>query len=342
MRRDAHRCGVLAFVSFATAAVLPGAAAASAEARSMFKPPFDFSIRESREPPAPGGPLPYTATAPNAAWSVIAWDIPGGDLTPFQRSKSGADTVFVSRAAEAGVKVTQQPDGQARYSFSQDGAALPCNTADGKPRESDLFAHPNTAQNQFETNAYLAKIGSVKIDDLASLISVATLSYSAALSVPHKECPVAQGAAVIALILRDFSDRQTLFYQVELSQACGLQPNPRAARCKRLSKAPRPNFFARRTPFGIDDPLPLHGQPFLTDGETRKLSIDLLPGVKAAIATGPQGMSRDPSHWTVTGYFNGQIIFGGLRLETTWANVSLIAVDKTQTSRPAGHSPPAL
>jgi hypothetical protein len=328
VRLGAHRFKPLALLSLAIAAGLLGAAAASAESRSMFKPPFDFSIRDSREPPAPGGPRPYTATGPDSAWSVIAWNIPDGDLPPFQRSKSGADTVFVSRAAEATVTVIQQPDGQARYSFSQDGAALPCNTPEGKPRESDLFAHPNGARNQFETSAYLAKIGSIKINDLKSLISVATLSYSAQLSVPHRECPVAQGAAVIALILRDFVDRQTLFYQMELSQACGLQPGPRAARCERLSRAPRPNFFARQTPFGIDDPLPLHGQPFLADGETRKLSIDLLPRVKIAIATGPQGMSRDPSHWTVTGYYNGQIIFGGLRLETTWTDVSLIAVDK--------------
>jgi hypothetical protein len=328
MRPAAHHWKALALLSFATAAGLRGTAVASAESRLMFKPPFDFSIRDSREPPAPGGPRPYTATAPNSAWSVIAWNIPGGDLPPFQRSKSGGDTVFVSRAAEAGVTVVQQPDGQASYSFSQDGAALPCNTPKGKPRESDLFAHPNDAQNKFETNAYLAKIGSIKIGDLKSLISVATLSYNARLSVLRRECSVAQGAAVIALILRDFVDRQTLFYQMELSQACGLQPGPREARCEHLTKTPRPNFFARKTPFGIDDPLPLHGQPFLADGETRKLSIDLLPRVKIAIATGPQGMSRDPSHWTVTGYYNGQIIFGGLRLETTWANVSLIAVDK--------------
>jgi hypothetical protein len=329
MGLGAHRCKAFAFASYAAAASLLGIAAASAESRSLFKPPFDFSIRDSREPPAPGGPRPYTATGPKSAWSVIAWNIPNGNLPPFQRSEIGADTVFVSYAAEARVQVEQQPDGQASYSFSQDGAALPCNTSEGKPRESDLFAHPNTAHNEFETNAYLAKIGSVKIGDLTGLISVATLSYSAQLSVPHRECPVAQGAAVIALILRDFVDRQTLFYQMELSQACGLQPETRAERCEGLAKTPRPNFFDRKTPFGIDDPLPLHGQPFLADGETRKLSIDLLPRVKAAIAAGPEGMSRDPSHWTVTGYYNGQIIFGALRMETTWANVSLIAVDKT-------------
>ena len=330
MGLDHHRWKALAVASVTTAATLLGVSVASATSRSMFKPPFDFSIRDSRQPSAPGGPRPYTATGLNAAWSVIAWNIPGGDLPSFQRSKKGADTIFVSHAAEASVTVEQQPDGQARYSFSQDGAALPCNTSEGRPRESDLFAHPNEAQNKFETNAHLAKTGSVKINNLASLISVATLSYSARLSVPHRECPVAQGAAVIALILRDPVDRQTLFYQVELSQACGLQPDPRAARCEHLAKVPRPNFFARTAPFGIDDPLPLHEQPFLSNGETKKLSIDLLPRMKAAIAAGPEGMSRDPSHWTVTGYYNGQIIFGGLRMETTWANVSLIAVDKKQ------------
>ena len=168
MGLDHHRWKALAVASVTTAATLLGVSVASATSRSMFKPPFDFSIRDSRQPPAPGGPRPYTATGLNAAWSVIAWNIPGGDLPSFQRSKKGADTIFVSHAAEASVTVEQQPDGQARYSLSQDGAALPCNTSEGRPRESDFFAHPNEAQNKFETNAHLAKTGSVKINNLAS------------------------------------------------------------------------------------------------------------------------------------------------------------------------------
>ncbi|MCB8881200.1 hypothetical protein ACELLULO517_13210 [Acidisoma cellulosilytica] len=315
-------CGFAASILLGLMAAVSPAAAAEV---ALLKPFGTVSIHSPIQPVPPGGPLPYTASGPAASWGVVAWDIPGGDLSAFTSTQGGAGPISTSHAAEATVSVAQSPADGPVISLSQDGAILPCQTAGGQPRESDLLLSPNRGNNHFDVSGYLSQSHAYALTSLHHLTASATVSYSATPSARPEVCGVAQGSALMAVILNNPVRHQTLFYQLALTLVCGPQPAPRLAFCAKMRAEPWSNFFFTKNPFGVDDRLPLLGQAFLTSGETRTIHVDLLPRLIGFLRAGPLSLDTDPSHWTIGGFYAGQDIWGGVKLTTHWSSVQLVA-----------------
>ncbi|MCB8877094.1 hypothetical protein [Acidisoma silvae] len=292
---------------------------------TLLKPLDSISIHSPVQPVPPGGPFPYTASGPAASWGVVAWDIPGGNLSAFSSVAAGAATLSTSQSAEASVTVLRASRGGTAITLSQDGAVLPCLTAGGQPRESDLFLSPNKQTNRLEIDGYTSALHANPLTDLRHLYAAATVSYTATPSAKREICGVAQGGALIAVILDNRTAHQTLFYQLALTTVCGPQPAPRLAFCAKMRSAPWSNFFFTKNPFGVDDKLPLLGQRFLMPGETRTLHVDLLPRLIGFLRAGPFALDSDPGHWTIDSFYAGQHIWGGVKLTTHWSSIQLVA-----------------
>jgi hypothetical protein len=295
----------------------------------LFTPQYDLSIRGATLPARPGGPLPYSATRSKATWSVVAWGIPDGPLPAFSESREGAGAVFSSRTSSASVVIKQRANAGAELELSQNGAILPCNTANGRPAEFDLFLHPNDKANSLEQSGYTAaeefKDG---LDALSTVTLRTRLSFKVENVERSDECSVSSGNAVVGFILADPNSKQTLFYDVALASACGKQPEKREAHCEDYLSQPHSVYFAKKTPFGVDDPAPLQGVPFVRNGESRTIKLNVLPGLLGAIERGPADMDRDPSHWKLKGFLNGQFIYGGIEITTTWSDLTVLADHK--------------
>jgi hypothetical protein len=209
--------------------------------------------------------------------------------------------------------------------LSQDGDVLPCVGPGGQPRESDLFLSPNRTANDFDVPGYVSPLHAYSLTALQHLTVQATVSYTAEPATKSEVCGVAQGGALIAVILDNPVRHQTLFYQLALTIVCGPQPAERLAFCAKMRSEPWSNFFFTKNPFGVDDRLPLLGQAFLAPGETRTIKADLLPRLIGFLKAGPLALDSDPSHWTIGGFYAGQNIWGGVKLTTHWSSVRLIA-----------------
>jgi len=298
------------------------AACAMAATLPLIAPPQDFGLLQ------PSANHFYGSSGGNPRWAIASWDIPGGNLPQFSKHMSAGVTVLSTVAPESGVRIEQTGTGKTAYALSQNGAALPCSNAAGQPRESDLFASVNgdNVTPPERSGMLLTGADAPALSAMTQLLATATVTYHYGDAAPRRVCPVAQGSPIIALILSDTALHQTLFYQLSLGHVCGPQPASRTQLCEAVSTHPAINFFYRKNPFGADDLLPLYGQPYFTNGETRSLRLNLLPHLIQIIKSGPPGMDREPAHWTVTGYYNGQIIFGGITMATTWRGVALDAV----------------
>ncbi len=298
--------GRLPALSYILCVAVALACALPATAQSLLPPFNGFALDEPPDPPPHGAPAHYGATAPQAAWVIAQWNIPGGKLSVFAPDGSGA---FKADSTEAHVQVTP---GAGTINFHQTGAVLPCSSSNGSPRESDLFFAP--------AGSRLVKL--VPLEGLGGLQQQAVVTLQAAV-LANAVCKVNLGYAVLAVTLvdRKVQPAQVFFYQLELSQLCQVPAG--APACP--SAHSHMYYYGRKNPYGADDYLPLAGRPYLASGETARLSINLLPRLITALQDGPAGIDRDPSHWVVSSAYYGQHIWGKVELSTSWSDVKLTA-----------------
>jgi hypothetical protein len=286
---------------------------------------FDsFALREPPDPPPPGGPRIYSVTSDSPNWFVSQWNIPGEKLSPFVHRQTDGTTVFEAHAPAADVRILIAPSRTAVI-LAQNGSVLPCLNQVGRPREFDLFISPGKLRGRPSTPQPAQAGASASLSELTALVQSATVAIRTARPPGDKNCTLNKGNALLALILHNTvaQPKQTLFYQLALNRFCGRASPERRREC---DAPPRHfNFFSTRNPFGVDDMLPLVGEPFLAGGESRVLRIDLLPRLKDIIASAPAGMDPDVSHWVVDGAYAGQHIYGDVILETEWSENRLIA-----------------
>jgi len=299
---------------------------AIAEQIPLVTPPRDFVLKEPESPPPPGGPFTYATTGGKPNWYIQAWNIPAGKLSAFVERKVGSNTVFSSNAPEAAVQIVQLPGGRASYRLAQDGTALPCSHQ-GEPLESNLVAGPS-ALNTEAPEGPLHHHDLLPIAQLVHLVASATVEIRFEPAQSRKECAVSQAAALISVVLNNRTAHQTLFYQVALNLGCGPQPEARQRLCETLTNHPRASYYFRTNPFGVADVLPLFGQNWLPNNQRYTLHLDLLPHLLWLIGTGPSAMDHDPAHWTIDGYYNGQHIWGDVKMTSEWEDVGLIATTR--------------
>jgi len=311
---------------FCLIGLLLASQSASAKEISLIAAPRDFALKEPDFPPPISGPLTYAITGGNPNWYIVAWGIPGGKLSSFAERRIGGKIVFSSRAAEAAVEIVHLPNGQVAYQLLQDGTPLPCEE-NGQPRESDLLTGPNgqDAKSPEIPGLLLPPNKPLSLLTLTHLVATATVTVQSGPTGSPKGCGVSQGSALISVLLNNPMTRQTLFYKVVLINVCGPQPKARSMFCARSTQRPWPVYYFRTNPFGVADPLPLVGERWLANNERRTIRLDLLPRLIEHIRTGPNTMDHEPSHWNVTGYYNGQNIWGDVTLTSQWEDVDLLA-----------------
>jgi hypothetical protein len=117
------------------------------------------------------------------------------------------------------------------------------------------------------------------------LVFAAEVSVVEGITPRQKGCAVNQGNATLGLVLNDTTAQpaQTLFYQVQLDQLCGIQTAARSYLCHAVRADPL--FFFGTNPYGAGDALPVFGPAFLRSGEVRPLHFDLLPRLRRVLAS---------------------------------------------------------
>jgi len=306
--------------------LLLGGHSPSAKEISLLAAPRDFALKEPDDPPPVNGPLTYAITGGNPLWYIVAWNIPGGKLPAFVERKIGGTTVFVSKAAEAAVEIVRRPNGRVAYQLSQDGAALPCEE-NGQPRESDLLVRANGQDVKWPEapGLLLPRDKPLSLQALTRLVTTATATVHSGPADSPKGCAVSQARALVSVILNNPTTRQTLFYKVTLNNVCGPQPEARRKFCTSFTQRPRPFYYFRTNPFGVEDPLPAVGETWLDNHERRTIRLDILPRLIAHIKAGPSAMDHDPGHWNVSAYYNGQHIWGDVTMTSQWEDIGLFA-----------------
>lgn len=272
-----------------------------------------------RAPDAPQSSQPtavYSQTGPKPAWVVSQWNIAGPKLSAFTTSQEGGQTIYTASAPAASVRIAETSAGS-DVTLQQNGAAAPCETPHGSPWESDLFLSSTT----HAAGVIPGKPSGSLLSDIGSLHEIVTISVAVTPSTPAKACKVTMGGAVLAIVLQDFATKphQTFFYQLHLNRYCGNQPD---GVCTTAWTSPL--YYTKRNPYGCDDVLSRFGQPLLTSGTARALDVDMLPGLRQAVAGAPGGMDRDPSHWYVSGGYIGLISWGGVDVTSHWHGYRLV------------------
>jgi hypothetical protein len=294
--------------------------------RSLLTSFGNFAIRAPGSPAGSRPPDFYAASGPDPGWQILQWDIPAGRLSPFRTKREGAREVLTATSPEATVRLVRGP-GRESITLTQDGAVLPCLTARGEPRESDLLFGPKDRSvpgpNALTTDP-------VPLASIRSLVLGTTVTFRINSTSRPKGCSVNQNMTAAAVVLNDRVTRppQTFFYQLALAPSCGPDSVPRWQPCDTGGHAAW--FYSSRKPFGADDYLPNLGEPFLKNGERRALTVDMLPRIMRLIESGPEPMDHDPRHWEIDNFYAGQAIWGDLRLSTTWEGFQIVATRNRQ------------
>jgi len=297
---------------------------AQAAPRSLLTPFGDFAIRAPNLPTRPEPPNYYATSGPDPGWQIAQWDIPAGRLSPFRTSREGAREVLTATSPEATVRLVRGP-GSESITLVQDGAVLPCLTAKGEPRESDLFFSP---KDRSSPGPKALTSDPVPLAGVRSLVLATTVTFRIGATSRPKGCRVNQNMTLASVVLNDRIARppQTFFYQLALAPSCGPDSVPRWQPCDSGGQAAW--FYSTRRPFGADDYLPNLGERYLKNGERRALTVDVFPRIMRLIESGPKPMDHDPRHWEVDNFYAGQAIWGDVRLSTTWERFQIVAHSK--------------
>ncbi len=271
----------------------------------LFSPPTNFELLAPIAP-ALGDPIAYSKTGLDHLWKIASWGIPKA-LPPFTQKSYQSNLVFFSKSAAAEVDLVRQPGGASNFTLVQNGNGLPCSGNAGS--EFDLFASPQSLAEE----PSLGVLSSLTVDARVKIWQVAGA----------RACDISQEGTLVSLVLSNSLSRQTLFYQVALSELCGRQPKVRLQLCVQSTKHPQIYFFARRNPYGVDDNLPAFGQTWILDGQSRHLELDLLPHLLKAVLTGPKDLDKTISDWHVTGYYIGSHVWGNMSLSSSWSDLKL-------------------
>jgi hypothetical protein len=311
--------------------VLLGHVSANAQTqpKDLLSPIHDVGLLAPPDPPGPGGPKFYNWTGATPNWEIAQWNLPESQLSPFKRIESGRMTIFFSTSPEATVKIIKSSQ-ITEVALAQNGTVLPCETASGIPRESDLLLGPNGDHPNPPGVPGLAMLGATNL----SLSKMNSLTFEADISIiegntkTHKGCKVSQGGALLGIVLSDFvaNRPQTMFYQLAFDRLCGVQPAAREAMC--LSVPSSPEVFSRVPPYGTSDFAPLLGIPLMHSGDSREVNVDILPRLKLVIETGPPGIDHNISHWVIGGLYVGQNIWGDVTMKSNWKNIHLLVLAK--------------
>jgi|GEM_PF-5763007 hypothetical protein len=320
MARPCAEYGALRLLlAFAMGCFVGSPPPAAAKSIDLYPAFGDFALRAPDAAQSAQSEQVYSQTGASPAWVVSQWNIAGSQLAAFRVDQEGGDEkIYTASAPAASVRIAQSPVGT-DVTLQQNSAIVPCRTAGGRPWESDLFL----SSTSHATGVIPGRPSPYLLSDIAALHEIVTVSVAATPAQTPKSCAVTMGGAVLAIVLQDFAVKphQTLFYQLHLNRYCRNQPGE-------VCTMPwtKPLYYTHRNPYGCDDILSRVGQALLQNGVPRALDIDMLPGLRAAVAGAPPGMDRNQAHWSVAGGYIGQISWGDINVTSHWHGYRLLLI----------------
>jgi hypothetical protein len=288
--------------AFVSALILLGVALSIPAARCepVFDPP---GAALSIHPLAQHGEL-YGAARAQSAWHVSQWNNPSGDIADFKDGRAANDglTVEISRGAEPHFKILQN------------GEQLGCE-GHATPLEFDGFIGANTSANDPGLpSAEHGDMRSVPLSKLGSLTQQISLKLNQA-NVVGSRCAVSKSLSIVCVVFTNKQSKQTFFYQIALY---GFNVNPKSF------------WWAKGKPngrFGYNQVTDIAARPW-TLGDSRKLTLDILPAVQSLITTSGVGIDPNLDNWFLSAAYFGNTLYGQVRLETEWSSYSLEATVK--------------
>jgi hypothetical protein len=315
------------------AAMLLAVPLGAAAQTGPFAPPTGFMLLSSHDrDPATGRPAVTNASTPDANTQISQWKAPG-DFPPFSCGKQADATVCDTADAWSSVKTVKKTGGVFSVSLSQDGAAAPCRIPMGFPSELDLFIQPKGLAPAY-----------AKTKDFPSLAQMTSFDESGVFTVddagpsPGPEvCPANHAGATLGLILVDdkVQPAQMFWYSVKLFGVC-IPGKPSYANCAAGLATPRTVWVwtgtqgpgahiekdmmgdVRLVNFDVVDPPQAFGLQQAQVGQPETIKLDFLHRFTTLIGSGQYGIDPDPSHWRLAGVTQGQALWGGTKLATTW------------------------
>lgn len=193
--------------------------------------------------------------------------------------------------------------------FSQDSrdSDFACN-------EFDLLAEPDDVDIYDDAGDGMLPTG--KRPTLAALSTLSVGTQQQVKSAWHgTRCPpgVNLATTLIGLVFRNPTSHQTLFYQI-------ITYDSRGAFFRGFW------FFTGPADFGVNDTVTVLGDSAMTSGgPVKNYAFDILSRLKTLIATGPNGLDKDLSHWKVGGPYIGSATNGEATITSTHGNFGLVS-----------------
>ncbi len=278
----------------------------------------------------------YGPTHQDANWALAQWNIAGPNAPAFTKT-----TTYQSQNANIDVRITERDGKIVNVGLSHGGAGLPCFP--DAASEYNVFAAPNTrdfapgfpsARASDSDPAFVTNLGA-----MASLTMAASAMITNIWRTASPACGVNQRVVTMSVIFNNYGDEtrpaQTLYYEIFVYWTrCGASEEEVGSGCNE-QQAPVKYFYFDGTganalrdsngkivhqTFGYRDDVQTYGQPMMVPLQAQSYAIDILPPVAAVIASGPNGMDHDLSHWHLAGVYYGSQIWGNVGISSEWAN----------------------
>jgi hypothetical protein len=248
-------------------------------------------------------------------WFASQWNVPRplpARATRLSPTAWTAGNEYARVTCESG----SGSDGAPTFELTQDGVAAGFRMAPGGDSEFDLFLSPVGHGYPSRRPALLAPERSPRVASMASL----TMTLGVQLRAEEvREAPGRLDFAfyTTALVLSNPRADQVLFYQVILRDT-------RTAWFERAQQPATQWFFTGPRRFGVNDSLAVFERtPLLPGDALRALRLEIRDRLRAALATGPEGIDRDERNWVVVGSYTGTGMEGEVRISAAFSGIGL-------------------
>jgi hypothetical protein len=270
--------------------------------------------------PAAGGSKLYGPTGPGATWFNAQWNSPAdyANYKPFKCPAARTECYTARSPNERAEAYTV--GGVQHIVLGERGSNIACGT-----ELDNLLAPVNSARFPGYPAAVVSRPNLGALAKLNVKFTVAPLFDGYAEGVATCSSALTKGSVFFALTLSCPPKQgscgvsgQTLFYELFI----------------RLFNQPAfsPAFFANSNPFGFHDALdqfprcgswPRTGFQYSVPST---FSCDVLPRLKKIISTASNGLDRVLKDWNVGSAYMGNVLYGHVRVESDWSDVSVYSV----------------
>lgn len=256
------------------------------------------------------GPIGDSDSRPH--WLIAQWNIPA----ELPKSPAGISTGWTVENPHAQLSLKRGKNGDTLVRLSQKGEALACGV------EYDMFLSPI---DRFTYPGYpeaLLSPASPESRALGELKSL-TLEFDAA-EIEETVTPrcgktgkVDYGYIVAGVVVSNHPAKQVLYYQILLRDT-------RASLYQHAcDNGTVPWWWSGPVSYGINDTIAVYKSSCLAPGVENHYKLDILQRLKGHIQNGPGSLSKNLSHWKITGLYVGTGVEGSTTLTAAIGGIRL-------------------